>query len=236
MSFKIPTDPSLAKSYKLWRKDALVWQKITDTPKAKQGLVLQYACQANERIHEAVMDIEETKVVGDDGFKNVLDVLDGLFKVDDKESEMQIYHDFESIRRDDQQTIADFINQFDSLLTKTKSYGNQMSENLLASKLMTAANLTRSQQHLIKASTEELTYTNVKTIMKRTFGESTSINKNNADELTIKSEPTLQSSHIPCKNQNHQALDENDEDSADEILYGYNRKFKSNVNRNIQMG
>ena len=232
MSFKLPPDPSLAKSYDLWRKDALIWKKLTDTAEAKQGLALQYACRGTQRVHEAVVNIETAKVECAAGFNNVLDVLDKLFKVDKKEAEMKTYNEFEYIRRGDSQTIADFINQFDALLAKTKSYGNVMSENLLASKLMKAANLTRSQQQIIKASTEDITYTNVMATMKRTFGESTGIGEGVTDNEdmegpVIKKEPTLQASHkylcdcVPKNQRNHQAQEE----SCDEVLYGCNLKF-----------
>ena len=111
----------------------------------------------------------------DNGFKNVLEVLDGLFKVDEKDAEMKAYNDFETIQRREDQTIADFINQFDSLLNKTKTHGNIMSDNLLAIKLMRGANLTKSQSEIIKACTVNIDYTTIKATMKRTFGESTGI-------------------------------------------------------------
>ena len=242
-SYRLPPDPSKASSYELWRKDAVIWQKLTGLAKPKQGLALQYSCTGNDRIHEAVTNIEPEKVECEDGFKNILEVLDKLFKVDEKDSEMKAYHEFESIRRGDSQTIADFINQFDALLNKTKSHGNQMSENLLALKLMRAANLTNSQQLLIKASTEDITYTTVKATMKRTFGESTgvsdSIKSSSREGIVIKSEPTLQSSHTcgacVCKDhKSHQSKDSDKEDSdeaGEEVLYGrYSRNDKSKYN------
>ena len=235
MPFKIPPDPSLAKSYELWRKDVMVWQKITDIAKEKQGLVLQYACRGSRRIHEAIMNIEDAEVESENGFGNVLKVLDRLHNIDKKEAEMKTYHEFESVRREDGQTIADFINQFDALLTKTKSYGNTMSETLLASKLMRAANLTRSQQQIIKAATEDITYTTVMATMRRTFGESTLMNEGITNDVdkegpVIKREPILQAAHKSscdclCDNQQNHQTQKDKEEGCDEVLYGYNRKF-----------
>ena len=90
----------------------MIWQKLTDVAKGKQGLALQYACKANTRVHEAVVGIESDKVECDDGFENVLKVLGGVFKVDKKEAEMKAYHQFETISRGEDQTVADFINEF----------------------------------------------------------------------------------------------------------------------------
>ena len=233
MSYKSPTDPSNAPDYRLWRKDALIWQKLTDVPKAKQGLSLQYACKANARIHEAVVDIESEQVECEDGFKNVLEVLDKLFKVDVKEEEMKAYHLFETISRRDDQTVADFIIEFDALLKKTQSHGNVMSKNLLAVKLMRAANLTKSQCEIIKASTAVIDYDSIKATMKRTFGESTGLGGSSTDDVTqgIKIEPTFQSSHgvsasnCACQKscqEGHQSREEEKE----EMFYGNYSKGK----------
>ena len=127
--YESPTDPSTAQDYRLWRKDALIWQKLTDVPKAKQGLCLQYACKANARIHEAVLDIESVKVECEEGFQNVLEILDFLFQQDEKDEEIKIYHQFETISRSEDQTIADYLIKFDSLWKKTKMYGNTMNDN-----------------------------------------------------------------------------------------------------------
>ena len=137
-AFKLPPDPAAATSYALWRKDVVIWQKLTDTAKAKQGLALQYACRSSARIHKAVVSIPEGDVECEEGFNNVLKVLDGLFKIDVKDAELKSYHDFETIQRKDGQTIADFINEFDGLCLETKTHGNVMSPNLLAVKLMRA--------------------------------------------------------------------------------------------------
>ena len=59
--YNLPEDPSTAADYSLWRKDVVIWQKLTDLPKFKHGLALQYACKSDARIHEEIVsiDIEE---------------------------------------------------------------------------------------------------------------------------------------------------------------------------------
>ena len=238
-TFKLPPDPGTSPDYTLWRKDIVIWQKLTDLAAAKQGLALQFACRSNKRIHEAVVNIPETDVAGATGFANVLKVLDDLFKTDDKDAELKSYHDFETIHRKDDQTMADFINEFDALLQKTKAHGNVISENLLAVKLMRAANLTNSQQQMIKAATAKIDYTNIKATMKRTFGESTKIEDNMAP--TIKTEPTFQTSckgacACACEDKGHQRSKIWYEEECDEVLYGEHRnrdKYNyGNYNRN----
>ena len=115
MDFKLPTDPSTAENYSLWRKKILIWQKLTDVPLCKQGLTLQYACKGNSRIQEAVLNMANENVECQDGFVNVLNVLDKILKCDPKDEELNFYQQFETINRKDNQTIIDFIDEFDSL-------------------------------------------------------------------------------------------------------------------------
>ena len=144
-----PPDPSAASSYKLWRKDVLIWKKLTDLAADKKGLTLQYACRTNERMHKVVVDIPEDQVECTEGVDNVLKVLDTLFKTDQMEAELKTYQEFMNIQKNDDQTVADFINKFEACLKKIKEYGNVISDNILVEQLIRATNLTESQQQII---------------------------------------------------------------------------------------
>ena len=75
MSMELPSDPSNSINYELWKKDIQIWAKLTDTMKIRQGRTLQYACRGNEKLHEAVLNLEDKLVDCDDGLNNVLKVL-----------------------------------------------------------------------------------------------------------------------------------------------------------------
>ena len=173
----LPSDPATTDNYSLWKKDVLIWQKLTNLPKSKQGLALQYSCKINPRVHEVVVNIDPAKVECNEGFNNVLEVLDELFKVDSIEEEFKDYYIFENFRRAEGQTIADFINEFEFLYNKTKEHGNYLSDDLLGSKMIKSANLTQTQCELIKACSLKSDYKSIKATMKRTFGESTLIQR-----------------------------------------------------------
>ena len=153
-SLELPPDPSTAKSYQIWKKDVHVWKLLTDLPEEKQGLALQYACRGNQRVHEAVLAVESAQVKCKEGFDNVVKALDGFFNTEQKDIELKDYEKFETIRREDTQTIADFLIEFDSVLNKTKAHGNVMSETLLGIKLMRAVNITEVEQQIIRAKLE----------------------------------------------------------------------------------
>ena len=175
MDFDLPTDPSTAENYNLWRKDVVIWQKLTCVPKAKQGLALQYACKSNIQIHEAIVSIDTNQVEGDNGFNYVLKVLDTLHNYDENFEEVKLYDRFQGLKREDGQPVADILNQFDFLLKKLLNYGNKFNDTTLAEKLMKAVNLTATQREIIKASTIKFDYASVKATIKRTFPNMTEI-------------------------------------------------------------
>ena len=52
---KLPPEPSSSYNYKLWKKEVELWRKLTDLPKGKMGVALQYACRSNKKINSAGM-------------------------------------------------------------------------------------------------------------------------------------------------------------------------------------
>ena len=63
---------------------------------------------------------------------------------------------FETFKRPENMKRTDYLNKFEQLYNKTKSYGTQMLENILAYQLLKSANLPElheSQQSLILSLT-----------------------------------------------------------------------------------
>ena len=145
MTIKFPQDPSTATNYELWRKDVIIWKKLTNIEENKQGLALQYVCRGSERIHEAVTNIPTEKVECPEGFDNVLTIIDELFKIDKRDIEMKECSEFNSLIKEEEQTMAYFIELFDSKYRKIKEHGNSLSNNMLITKLFKAAHLTKTE-------------------------------------------------------------------------------------------
>ena len=215
-SYKIPPDPSSAENYEIWCKDIKIWAKLTDLPKAKQGLALQFACKNDKRIHETVVNLSSETVECEQGLDNVIKALDGLFKKDKTELAYQAYENFENFRRQDDQKMFDFLHDFDRLLKTTENHGTTMSKDLIAYRLLKAANLSETQQHIIRATVTEFTYDQVKEAIKKIFGNKSS----NDESLNIKTENINQAclNEYPCE---------------EEINYGYayNKYPNSRFNR-----
>ena len=70
-------------------------------------------------------------------------------------------------------SMADFMNKFERLLSETKSCGTTISSDMLAYRLLKAFNIPEHQQQLAKVTVKELTYEEMKTQLKKVFGNST---------------------------------------------------------------
>ena len=216
---KLPPEPSSCDSYDLWRQDIEVWAELTETPVAKRGLALQYACRTNKRLHKAVLKIPSEQVKCNEGLENVLKVIDTFHKVDKKESAVKSYKEFLSLKRKQDQTIADFILEFDEISNETKSNGNSLSDDLLAYQLLESVNISETDVRVIRTSTVQLTYKNVQDALRRSFGDST------YSTQSIKPEPVFVNN----------AEDQQQNESEDEVFYGASNKwrnFRQNSNRN----
>lgn len=210
----LPPEPPTSDNYALWRKDIELWKKLTDTAVAKQGLALQYACRTNKKIHEGVLNIDSEQVDCAEGINNVLKVLDELHNMDQKETALQCFQEFEALRRKDDETVPDFITRFKASVNKTKKNGNTFSDDLLAFKLLKTSNLPDTDQRIIRASATEFTFAGVEKILRRTYADST------YDAVPIKVEPT----YCVCKQkpQGHQ----HEEATTEEVVcYARNKPW-----------
>ena len=80
-------------------------------------------------------------------------------------------NEFVSLIRTDNQSIASFILEFEAKYKKVKSNGNQFSDECLAYKLLRSANISILEERIVKASTSQFTFDNIKDTLKRMYGE-----------------------------------------------------------------
>ena len=221
-----PEPPQSGQNYRLWRKDVELWKKLTDTPKRKMGVALQYSCRTNQKIHEAILNIPEAQVDCDDGIDNVLKELDKLHNVNEKENAVKNYEEFLAMKRKPNQKIPEFMNEFQMIADKTKANGNNLSDDLLAFRLLQALDLPEVEIRIIKSSIAELTVKNIKDLLEKSYGESFY----NTSE--IKPEPIFQSSVKMCScSKNHQPSTDSDSENDETTLYAGNwRKRKNKPN------
>ena len=103
---------------------------------------------------EAVLEIPEDEINSDGGVAKVLERLDVLYKKDTMIEKIEAIDDYESFSRPPEMDIKKYIIEFEKRYTKIKNYGSLVSDDLLAYRLMERANLSKSNNKLLRATAE----------------------------------------------------------------------------------
>ena len=106
--------------YNAWKSDIDVWIMFTDLEKKKIGPAIYLALEGKAR--EAVCDVDKTKLGSDEGGKEIISVLDGVFLKDANTRAYLAFKSFYNFKRTSGMTIIDFITQYEKLYSEIKKY------------------------------------------------------------------------------------------------------------------
>ena len=98
--------------------------------------------------------------------KSIAARLDKLYKKDDTLSKSHALESFETYKQPSTLSISECINEFEKSLPEVKNYGTEMSDDILAYRLLKNVNLKQSKEHLIKATISVLSYNLMKEQLK----------------------------------------------------------------------
>ena len=184
-----PPKLSECKSYDDWIKLINIWTDFVTLDKSKhaQAIVLQ-ALEGEAR--DAALEIESAELSAEDGVKKVMERLDKLYKKDELTERYNAIDALDAYRRPKNTTMKDFLIEFDKRLYKAKSYKSTMSDDLLAYRLLKAANLDDVHEQLIKATVPELKYEGVRKQLKKIFSDEDKMVDHDSEKFKIKIEPT----------------------------------------------
>ena len=158
--------PTLEKgdNYEKWKRKLQIWQSFTELDKKKQGPALFLSlCESDQ---DAILEIPDADVSSETGVTKILQILDQRYLLDKTELEFQALDQWEEYRRDSNTPMIDYICEYDKRYSKTKTYGTTVSDNVLGYRLMKHANLTVSNENLLRATVGKITYAGVKTQLK----------------------------------------------------------------------
>ena len=154
--------------YEKWCKKIRIWQAFTSLEDKKQGPALFLALEDDAQ--DAVLELDPAKIKAKDGVDEIISCLDSLFKKDKTQCAFEALEAFEGYKRPKDLPMADFCNEFERLYNRTKTYGTTLSEDVLAFRLLKAANLPSHQEQLAKATITELKLNTMKAQLKKIFG------------------------------------------------------------------
>ena len=175
--------------YTKWKNKFTLWQSITDVAKAKQGGLL--VLRLDDATQEAVLElVTHEEIKEEDGAKKVLDKLDVIFDIDTSLTAYQAYEEFESYRRPVNLSIAEYCSEFQRKLAKVKNSGTTLAEHIIAYRLLKSANLSETEEQLVKATTATMTNDDMTKQLKKVFNSTLASGMSKSEgEVKIKEEP-----------------------------------------------
>ena len=154
MAYKSREPPAFiseTKSFATYKRDLRRWAKLTDLEDdQKADMVVHCLDGHSSGIKEKIdTQIEEEKLSCDEGIENLLAFLEGVYEVDEWSDSYEKYIAFERCTRAKGQTVQEFLSSWENCYTKMKKAGCEMSDQVLAYKLLSAMNLKEMECKLV---------------------------------------------------------------------------------------
>lgn len=172
-----------------WEREIKIWQLATDVEKSKQGARIYLSLEGKAR--ENCKTIAIADLDGENGVKVLTEKLKKLYGKDEAQVLFQIIENFETYQRPADVDIKDFLNEWEKRYEKCKQKKATWQDNVLAYKLLKAANLDQDKQLLIRATISSLTCEEVKKQIRAVFDRTaTSNGLGSGNNTFVKVEPT----------------------------------------------
>ena len=156
-SNKTPPLLSKAETYNDWIKLLYIWTEFNELPEKRQGpaVLLSLEGKAQQAVLEPLWKEEILSETGVAKIRSKLDKIHKKDKITEKYNSLQV---FKTYKKRTNETSREYIAEFDKRYQKLKSYGTQMTEDLLGYKLLKSANLSPKDEQIVKATVSELKY------------------------------------------------------------------------------
>ena len=130
---KSPPLLSKSKSYDDWLKLVEIWRNFTTLEPEKQGPAIVLNLEGETQ--DAVLELTTNEISDKDGVTKIITKLNKIYKKDELTQKFNALEAFETYKRKPSLTIRDFLTEFEKRYHKTKSFGTQISDDVLAYRL-----------------------------------------------------------------------------------------------------
>ena len=162
---KIPTFNPDEDAYESFRKDLQIWDTFSDLGKEKKGPAVYLSLPKNVR--EGVRDLTIDTLSSDNGLSKIIEKLDDIYLADANTRAYLAFQKFYVCKRECGETYEAFIVRFEQLYNDLSGHDMTLPDGIRAFFLLNASNLPDDLEKLARATTENLTYTNMRTQIKK---------------------------------------------------------------------
>ena len=154
--------------YEQWKKDLLLWTEFTDISRTKMAIAVHLSLTGRAR---ATSELSMDELKNEDGIDNLLKKLDRVFMQDENWRCFNNYLAFENYRRAEGDSIDQYLSEFNRRHYKLKECGVQLSDAVVACRLIKSCNLSEVHFQLALSTTPKMTHDDMRNTLKRLFAE-----------------------------------------------------------------
>lgn len=170
-NYKVPPKFDEARSYECWKNEVNMWTRVTELEKKKQALAV--ALGLGGRAKEIAMEISADELDNDNGMDKLLEKLDGVFQLEEKDWAYEAYTQFDRLTKDGSVSMADYIIDYEQRYNRIKKYNMTLPDAVLAFKLLDPACPDEKNRQLALTACRDLKFSSMKSALKRIFGGKT---------------------------------------------------------------
>ena len=180
--------------YETWKNDVEIWCDLTDLVPSKRAMAIHLSLDGRARIASSELSKEELKK--ENGVKTLLDKLDGLFLPEKGRRQFTAFQNLHNLRRKSNVPVHEFIAEFEHGYFKFQKEDMRLPDAVMAFMLLSSCNLAESDVHLVMSALSDITFKNMKSVLKRVFASSMKQNGESSkfENIDIKVEPVFQAS------------------------------------------
>ena len=154
--------------YENWKRDIHIWCELTELAEDKRALAIHLSLIGRART--ASSEIELAVLKSKDGVKSIFEKLDSLFLPDKGRRQFTAFHNLYNFRRNEK-NVHEYVSEFEHRYFKFTQEGMTLPDSVMAFMLLASCSLPERETQIVMSAISEINYTNMKSTLKRVFGQ-----------------------------------------------------------------
>ena len=155
-------------NYENWKRDISIWCELTDLAEDKRALAIHLTLTGRARIATSEIELEDLK--SENGVGCLIEKLDSLFLPDKGRRQFAAFHNMYNFRKENR-NVHEYGSEFEHKYYKFTQEGMTLPDSVMAFMLLASCSLPERETQIVMSAIPEINYTNMKSTLKRVFGQ-----------------------------------------------------------------
>ena len=161
--------PALSDSgdYNQWKNKVVMWRELTLLDKEKQAFSIIFALSGKDE--QIALEMDHNQLKQDDGVDKLIEELDKFFAKNETDLSYAAHKDFDQFVRTSEMKMSEYVSSFEQKYNKAKKHKVEMSDSVLAFKLLDNAFLDNTKKQMVLTACPAIKFDDMKSALNRIF-------------------------------------------------------------------